>query len=116
MLSKNSNIEDDFKICEAFVFRGSTLAVQAARHGLAPIYYNRFSDLNINPFHDFPDGYKSVNNENQLNDYLKSNLIEFNNDFTNNYFRMIDIETLKSISENDGFKAQKNCYGSIWRM
>tara|TARA_B100000963_G_C22638315_1_gene678873 strand:+ start:3013 stop:4419 length:1407 start_codon:yes stop_codon:yes gene_type:complete len=95
MLSKNSNIEDDFKICEAFVFRGSTLAVQAARHGLAPIYYNRFSDLNINPFHDFPDGYKSVNNENQLNDYLKSNLIEFNNDFTNNYFRMIDIETLK---------------------
>ena len=38
---------------------------------------------------------KSVNNENQLNDYLKSNLIEFNNDFTNNYFRMIDIETLK---------------------
>ncbi len=95
LLSKNSKIEDDFEVCEAFVFRGSTLAVQAARHGLVPIYYNQYSDLNINPFHDFPEGYKSVSNENQLNAYLNSNLIEFNNDFTNNYFRMIDIETLK---------------------
>lgn len=95
ILSKNNKIEDDFRICEAFVFRGSTLAVQAARHGLIPIYYNKYSDLNINPFHDFPNGYKSVGNENQLNDYLNSNLIDFNNDFTDSYFRMIDIGTLK---------------------
>ena len=95
ILSKNNKIEDDFQICEAFVFRGSTLAVQSARYGLMPIYYNKYSDLNINPFHDFPNGYKSVSNENQLNDFINSNLIEFNNDFTNSYFRMIDIGTLK---------------------
>ena len=56
---------------------------------------HKYSDLNINPFHDFPNGYKSVSNENQLNDYLNSNLIDFNNDFTDSYFRMIDIGTLK---------------------
>ena len=86
----------DFSKCGSFLFRGSSLAVQAARSGLLPIYYDCKNEININPFYEYPKCYKTVKNTKELKNVIeKDHYSNSDNHFTDVYFSNIQRETLK---------------------
>ena len=94
-ISKEIDPNIDFRKCGSFLYRGSTLAVQAARFGLLPIYYDCENEININPFYEYPKCYKTVKSTKDLNIIIeKNNYSNNDNHFTDVYFSNIQHETL----------------------
>ena len=89
-LSTHENVEKDFELCDAVLFRGSTLVVKAARNGLLPIYYNQNSEININPLYLNSQSCIVVSSIDELNNVITNDYKLFSNDFTDLYFSNID--------------------------
>ena len=75
-ISKEIDPNIDFRKCGSFLYRGSTLAVQAAEFGLLPIYYDCENEININPFYEYPKCYKTVKSTKDLNIIIEKTIIQ----------------------------------------
>ena len=67
----NCKIEDDFKRSSNFIFRGSASAIEAAAHGLNPIYFGKPGIANINPLFEVLEKENYITDPKNSLKYLK---------------------------------------------
>jgi hypothetical protein len=90
----NCKIEDDFRRCDYFLYRGSAAAVQAASYGLNPIYFGKFDKFNVNPLFQvlekkyYIDDIVKLNNFFNYETYIKQNKVRL---YANNFFKKMTI-------------------------
>jgi len=59
-LSTSPNINEDFKRSQFLLYRGSSVVLYAALHGLRPVYYQRPSELSIDPLFALNTDWRTV--------------------------------------------------------
>ena len=95
ILSNNIDQNKDFEHANSFLFRGSTLAVQAARFGLYPIYIKKQNEIGCNILHNDEDKILVAQNSSECLkhlDYIYGK--SFDNDFTDEYFSNINLNII----------------------
>ena len=90
-----SNLEYDFKRSKIIFFKGSASALEAAAHGLKPIYIGKFNQNNVNPLYQVLNKKYYITDPKDFAKKIQSfNLIELKkiNKYSNNYFEKMSIK------------------------
>lgn len=89
----NCKIEDDFKRSSNFIYRGSASAIEAAAHGLNPIYFGKPNIANVNPLFEVLEGENYITDPKKFVKIFKKN--KFNNnstkDYSKNFFQKLKL-------------------------
>ena len=89
----NCKIEDDFKRSSNFIYRGSASAIEAAAHGLKPIYFGKPYIANVNPLFEVLKEENYVTDPQKFVKILKKNKFNNNNikDYSKNFFQKLKL-------------------------
>ena len=101
-LSKDS-LENDLKLSDFAIYRGTTTIIRAIQNELIPLYYRRINEISIDPLIDFKKERTHLDSTEDLNLFLNKTMEDFERikkdliDYTNDFFTPINYSIVNKI-------------------